>query len=222
MVINFYNIQKFSFIIFFVFHIFLIESTTNQSIDENEAKSSTYMILSTDVIDVVTSSSLKIERIFTSMINDHNNNTIKNDTSYNTLMKSNSTSTLQRNDSSMKFSNLNKSQHKLIKSDKNQHLHGKPTWIEGRATCMYWCSYTSQLILGYSSGGTGIIKVVTKEESNMSWTLINSRNVHSTSIESIVTFIIPKNENDFTTVKKTAMLICDSTGIISVWQIYPK
>jgi hypothetical protein len=196
-----------------------IELTTSRSIDENEAKSSTYMILSTDVIEVITSSSLKIERIFTSIINEHNN-TIKNDASHNTLMKSNSTTTI-RNDS-MKFSNSNKSLNKLIKSDKNKHLHGKPTWIEGRTTCIYWCSYTSQLILGYSSGGTGIMKVINKEESNMSWTLIDSRNIHSTSIESIVTFIIPKNENDSTTVKKTAMLICDSTGIISVWQIYPR
>ena len=92
---------------------------------------------------------------------------------------------------------------------------------EGRTTSLLWCPFTSQIIVGFSTGGICTLVVGTNKKKSASSVHINTTNVHDSAILQLNTFLQPldgvdskgKNKN------RICLLIGDAKGILSVWNL---
>lgn len=122
-------------------------------------------------------------------------------------------------------------------------------WLDGSAICLHWCPFTCQIFVGYSNGGVGLVDLalsptmVSPSKSrlgfsasrglgmsssratlqkpldlslvaNAEYTVIRSAAVHGSSISKIVT--ATKSGMGGAVI----MLLADTNGVISTWQVF--
>eukprot|EP01041_Mallomonas_annulata_P000134 gene134-216_t len=179
----------------------LCESDEELNMNTSELTSDCFAILSDEVVDFISSeSSTKMHRVFTSHLQD------MEDPMY----------TLQR---------ISDPADRLRLISKEKATRTENNWLEGRPTSLCWCPYTFQIVIGFSSGGAGLVSV--RKNSSGPHILINSRSVHGVGIRTVATFLLPCKTNTnggggSSSNVRAAALLGDQAGALSVWQIAPR
>lgn len=101
---------------------------------------------------------------------------------------------------------------------------------EGKPTCVYWCAITHLILVGYDSGGVGMLAptgMVHSTFARVPVVHLRSSTEHGAEISRIVTFHHrlqyksaapggPPPPRDV-----VLALVGDGNGVISLWQLYP-
>jgi len=91
---------------------------------------------------------------------------------------------------------------------------------EGTTTSAYWCPFTLNLIIGFSTGGIALINynsLSTKKKQ----VYLDTASVHDSDITQMLSFLQPFGGSGHQQAQNAFLLVGDSKGILSVWRMTP-
>lgn len=97
----------------------------------------------------------------------------------------------------------------IVTLGKNNEFYEATREREGRPTAVHWCHLHNLILVGYSTGGVGVLVPNSSKVYR-----INASQCHSTSIRSIYSFYqqLKRSYN-------SCLLIGDETGVLSLWRL---
>jgi hypothetical protein len=107
---------------------------------------------------------------------------------------------------------------------KNAIIQQRVEDLEGQPTIVHWCIHSEQALVGFSSGGIGVVHLDGFLRTNMKsvpYSYIPSTTVHSSDITMLIT-MKHVHVSDLGVAEKIVIaLVGDAAGLLSVWKIYP-